>query len=243
MCRSKHPQKGSGEKLFQTDLVTAGCLWWVTEDGDSCCSSFLPARFDLPRGHCDGSCPVGAASDKSSVGLFSRWCYRSVTLCFFVLVEDEASAVTVFLHLDLQILINAFLSRFSYFSTAAAGRGAKNNNNRSFIYISRDGVCRVPKGGFGNSDSECFLYSHIEQTILSHHMVRRCPVSCVRTSESCLEMSFLLSAGDHFARGAFNLFGNFKSRSAQKLKMEPIKMHLSAVSILIFLFSVTVRFT
>lgn len=160
-----------------------------------------------------------------------------------MLVEDEASVVTVFLHLDLQILINAFLSHFSYFSAAAAGRGAKNNNNKSFITISRDGVCRVPKGGFGNSDYECFLYSHIEQTILSHHMVRRWTVSCVRTSESRLEMYFLLSDGDRFARRGFNLFGNFKSRSARELKMEAIKMRLSAVSVLIFLFSVTVQFT
>lgn len=128
----------------------------MTGDRNSCCCSFLLKRFEkiflspeqtlglsLPCWHCHMS-----GCDESSVGTFSRLCKKSVVLHFFVLVQDEASDLTVFLHLDLQILINSFLWHFRYFLTAVEKRGKKKKdrkkkNQRSFfyiVYISRNGI-------------------------------------------------------------------------------------------------------
>lgn len=110
----------------------------MTGDRNSCCCSFLLKRFEkiflspeqtlglsLPCWHCHLS-----GCDESSVGTFSRLCKKSVVLHFFVLVQDEASDLTVFLHLDLQILINSFLWHFRYFLTAVEKRGKKKKDRK-----------------------------------------------------------------------------------------------------------------
>lgn len=113
----------------------------MTGDRNSCCCSFLLKRFEkiflspeqtlglsLPCWHCHLS-----GCDESSVGTFSRLCKKSVVLHFFVLVQDEASDLTVFLHLDLQILINSFLWHFRYFLTAVEKRGKKKKDRKKKI--------------------------------------------------------------------------------------------------------------
>lgn len=175
------------------------------------------------------------------MGTFSRLHKKSVVLYFFELVQDEASVLTVFLHLDLQILINSFLSRFCYFLTAAEGR--KEQQQKSFVYISRNGICHLRKGIFAvlimnvyfiHTSSKLSSYTIWSGGILFHTF------RCLKAVWKCISY-FLI--WEHFNRRGFNLFWNFNSCSAQKLKLESIKMHFSAVSILIFLFSVTVQFT
>lgn len=181
----------------------------MTGDRNSCCCSFLLKRFEkiflspeqtlglsLPCWHCHLS-----GCDESSVGTFSRLCKKSVVLHFFVLVQDEASDLTVFLHLDLQILINSFLWHFRYFLTAVEKRGKKKKDRKKkkskklFLYCIyfQEWYLSFADGYFCSSDYECLLFSHIEQTILLHHTDGRYTLSYIQMSESCLEMYFLLS--------------------------------------------------
>lgn len=49
---------------------------------------------------------------------------------------------------------------------------------------------------FCSSDYESLFYSHIKQTILLSHTVRRYTISYIQMSESCLEMYLLVSDMD-----------------------------------------------
>lgn len=100
-----------------------------------------------PSWHCHLS-----GCDESSAGTFSRLCKKSVVLHFFVLVQDEASDLTVFLHLDLQILINSFLWHFRYFLTAVERRNRKKKGRKKkktrflyIVHISRNGIYHLQK--------------------------------------------------------------------------------------------------
>lgn len=72
-------------------------------------------------------------------------------------------------------------------------RGEKDKQTKKLCLYFQKLYLSFTEGYFCSSDYESLLYSHIEQTILLNHMVRRYTVSYIHMSESCLEMYFLLS--------------------------------------------------
>lgn len=122
-------------------------------------------------------------------------------------------------------------------------KGKKETRFLYILYISRNGIYHLQKVIFAvlimnvyfiHTSSKLSSYTIRTGGILFHTF------RCLKAVWKCIS-HFLI--WEHFNRRGFNLFWNFNSCSAQKLKLESIKMHFSADSILIFLFSVSVQFT